>query len=246
MIGSTHSNGCHADLTLAFNTIGAGGYTWLAGNYMPFAGNSNFTTPATIGDSNEAHGSHVAILTGAQTSDILTITFTGTKISDDSVRTAGHVETLVIPALTPANTFYQTDAHWLGTVTIARVSGTAVACNYMLIEYWDNTDVDFTLSAFEANWVGGANDTSSNVEIFHYKQTGWTYNAGGPVMPTAIHSMTADFSPEIAIRNQKNGRYEKKGLSQRIQGSKKEGLMIKITSGAPNVFRQGSVQIRRA
>lgn len=237
------STGSCSEFDVSFSTTAAES-VYLRGLYRAFAGNSDFTTPVTFGNANEAHRAHLALVLGAAAVDNITIAITGPSISDSGVRTASDSENIVIPSGTAANAYFETAKHWLDTITITHISGTAKVCNYLFSEYWDNSDADFFVESIDCQWRAGATDTGANIEVLHHKSTGWVYGAGGPTIPAAVFSMVADMTPDTKLIADRNGRWERSGMDYHVLGANKEGIFVRVTSGAPNAFKNGHISIR--
>jgi hypothetical protein len=166
---------------------------------------------------------------------------TGTSITDAGVRTAGDTQDLTVDDAGAAGTYYETSKKWLGQVTVAKISGPDLLCNYGYAKYFDANNQDFTINAFEATWLGGSNDTGPNISLLHHKATGWTYNAGSEATPpAALADMQTDYNTEIETRTDEEGAWKRANLSQFIQGSGSEGTIIAVHITLNKAFSIGN------
>lgn len=226
---------------------GSSGTFWDLGYYDFFNGNNDFSPVINFGTANLARGAHVLIVTGASTSDVLTIRVTGQSITDAGVDTPTDTEDIVIPNGTAADSYYETSKKFNGLVTIVVVSGTPVQCNYGWVKYWDNANTDFTVIGIDITWRGGANDSSADIGLYHHKSTGWTYNAGAePTPPTPIGTMAVDNSPNDEIGNGVNGAWKRTNFDTDIDGSASEGILVGFTTSVNKSIETagGHVRIR--
>ena len=212
------------------------------GEYYDFASSDNDFSPSiTWGTASVSYAAHFLVVLGATTVDELTITVTGTSITDLGVRTTSDTENIVIPNGTAANAYYETSKKWLGQVTVEATAGTAKTCNYGWSKYWDNSNTDFTVKAIESVWLAGANDTGINIELIHHKDTGWTFNAAAePTPPTALASLVGDHSTDDQTVNGEYGAWKRTNLDTDIAGSQSEGVILKVTTTANKSFELGS------
>ena len=228
---------------------GASGTTYADGFYKHSGTANDFSAGPTFGTANSAYGAHFFVVTGADTVDELTLTITGTSITDAGVRNATpDTENIVIPNSTTAGAYYETVKKWLGTVTITVASGTAKVCDFGYAKYWDNNNTDFAVTGLEATWLGGADDTSPNIILRHHKgsagNTDWTYTGSGATPPTAIAAMATDYSTEDNVKNGENGAWKRDNLSVNINGNDSEGTIIDIVTTANKKFELGAFLLR--
>lgn len=216
------------------------------GGYYDFAtSDDDFSGGPTWGTASASYAAHFMIVLGAETVDQLTLTVTGTSITDSAVRTTSDTQNIVIPSGTAVDTYYETSKKWLGQVTITVASGTAKTCNYGWCKYWDNANSDFQVQAVESVWLAGANDTDIDIVLIHHKTTGWTFNSGAvPTFPTAIASLATDHSTDDQAVNGENGAWKRVGLTTDVEGSGSEGILFCVTTTANKTFELGSLMLR--
>jgi len=225
---------------------------YVGGFYAHTSGAEDFDAiSAFVGTIDAAQAAHVYIVTGAEAANEVTIRVSssagqGNSINDDGVSAADTTEDIVIPAGTPANSYFETKVKWNGIAVIDLVTGTAILCNYGLAKYWDNNNSDFTVEGVEFIWRGGAADTAADLQLCHHKNTGWTYNvASTATPPAAICSMAADHGTDgRKIIAGKDGAYKRANLNQPIRGGGSEGTMLRIDSGANGTFAIGTAILR--
>ena len=228
---------------------GASGTTYAGGFYLHSGTANDFSLGPTFGTANSSYAAHFFVVTGANTVNELTLTVTGTSITDTGTRTASDTENIVIPNSTTAGAYYETSIKWLGQVTITVASGTAKTCDFGFTKYWDNNNSDFAVTGLEVVWLGGANDTAPNIILRHHKgtagNTDWTYTGSGATPPTPIAAMVTDHSTtEDNIINGENGAWKRDNLSTNINGSGSEGTIWEIVTTANKAFELGSILMR--
>ena len=248
-IGPTGPTGSSAtEKTWAFKSRdGNTGTSYVGGFYMFGSTDNDFNPSTTLGTANAAYGAHAFLVQaaggGGGTDTVIRVT--GTSITDAGVRTTSDTQDLTVDDAGAAGTYYETSKKWIGLVTIAKISGPDLLCNYGFCKYWDSNNTDFTITGFEATWLGAANDSSPDIELLHHKTTGWTYNAGStPTPPTAIASMATDYVTEIQIRTDEEGAWKRANLSQAIAGSGSEGTIICITTTSNRAYAIGNFMMR--
>ena len=216
------------------------------GGYYDFASSDNDFSPSTThGTANTSYAAHFFTVLGATADDELTITVTGTSITDKGVRTTSDTENIIYINTSVAGTYKETAKKWIGQVTISIQSGTPVTCNYGYSKYWDNNNNDFRVVGLEATWLGGANDSTPDLKLIHHKSTGWTFNSGSPpTPPTAIASMNSDHNTEIQVRSGEVGAWKRSNLSTNVSGSVSEGTIIEVVTGTNKGFQIGNFMIR--
>jgi hypothetical protein len=221
---------------------GSTGVDYYGGFYQFFSGNNNFGGVVTFGSVNAAKAAHFFVVLGELAVDEITITVTGTSITDAGVRTPADTDTIVIPNATPVDTYFETPKKWLGQVSVTVTSGTPKQCNYGYSKYWDNGNRDYTVTGFEVTWLGGANDANPNIQLIHHSPIGWTYNAGStPSHPTPIADMAAIYGAEKQVVNGEHGAFKVTGVTVDIDGSVDEGTIWAITNSSNNAFELGNI-----
>lgn len=218
-----------------------------ATNYLKgfYTFNTAFTpsgTPQALGAANIAYDGHVYFVLGASSTDMV-IRVSGTSYDDSTGRTATDTED-VDTSGGVLDDYFETAKKWIGQVSITLQSGTGVIATYGWSSYWDNRNTKFVLSALE--WVGraGANDTSPNIRLWHHKLTGWTYGAGGAIPPTASINMQTEFVTEYQFSNGEYFKFKKIGLSQLVDGTASEGIIIGIDITANNAVANSNVEVQ--
>jgi hypothetical protein len=220
----------------------ASGTYYCAGHYL-FGATDNDFSPALLnfGTANSSHASHVFVVLGAVAVDEITITVTGTSITDEGVRTTTDTDTIVIPDTTGVDTYFETSKKFIGDVDIATTAGTPKTCNYGFCKYWDNFNRDFLVIAREATWLSGANDSTADLKLLHHKATGWTFNSGAePTPPTPVASLQGSHVTEHELSAGECGAWKVTGLSETVVGSGSEGIIIEIIAGANRSFELGN------
>jgi hypothetical protein len=113
--------------------------------------------------------------------------------------------------------------------------------NYGFVKYWDNNNSDFIVKGFEATWLGGADDTDTDIILRHHKTTGWTYNAGAsPTPPTAIAQMTTDHSTDSETFKDEQHAWKRTNLSTSVGGGSSEGTIIEMVTGSNLAIERGT------
>jgi len=221
------------------------GIYYLNGFYLFSGTDANLTQAGptqTFGTANAGHAGHAFFVFGAGATDgiNITITVSGTSIDDDGVRTAGDSEVLYtgpVAGLT-LDDYLETALKWLGTVTYTLTSdGVNFTCdfNYGFCKYHDYDNHNFYVKWVEFTGLADANDTGFDIEVLHHAATDWTYAASGFV-PTdaAICQRSVDYVTEKSIIGGEDFAYKRVNLNQFVEGSAKEGFIIRITTTTNN------------
>ncbi len=173
----------------------------------------------------------------------MVVRVTGTSITDNGVRTTSDTEDIDTSGGS-ANDYYETSKKFIGQVSYTLQSGTGVTINAGWSKYWDYLNQEFKVRGFEATWIGGANDSSPNIELLHHKTTGWTYGAGGtPTTPTAVASLQTDHNTEYQVVNGEPGAWKHVNLDEIIAGAGSEGILWRVTTGANATFELGNLMV---
>ncbi len=221
----------------------ATGLNYVAGYYNASATEAtlaNGGATVTHGGANHPYAAHAFIVSegnGTTNGTTLVLTVSGTSITDAGVRNAGGTEVIEATALVSAtNSYYETILKWIGTITYTLTSDGGVFTydfNYGFVKYEDFGNRAFTLNDIEAVGLADANDAAFDIEILHHKATGWTYAAAGFVPgAAALYKMTTIHSTESDIDNGEPFAFKRAGLSDSMDGSNGEGIIIRITTGA--------------
>lgn len=226
---------------------GGSGVTYAGGHYRFGATDNDFNPSITFGTANGAYGDHIFLVAAAGGSGgtDTVIRVTGTSMQDDTTRTTGDTEDLTVDDAGSAGAYYETAKKWVGQVTIEKISGPDLLCNYGGAKYWDDNNEDFKIEGVEVTWLGGANDGSANLLLRHHKATGWTYNNGAaPTPPTAIADMNSDYVTEINVINGEEGAWKQTNLTTNVEGSGSEGMLLEIITSANKTFEIGNFLVR--
>jgi hypothetical protein len=220
----------------------SGTFHW--GGFYKHSGTADdFSGGPTFGTANSSYAAHFFVVLGALTVDELTLTVTGTSITDAAVRTTSDTENIVIPDATSANAYYETSKKWIGAVVITVASGTAKTCDFGHAKYWDNGNTDFTVKGLEVTWLGGADDAAPDIALHHHKSAGWTYTGSGATPPTSIASMATDHGTESLVKNNEPGAWKRTDLDTAVAGSASEGVMFHVVTTANKAFEEGTLQL---
>lgn len=244
--------GASTTRSYAFTSQGVGAGThYVAGYYNAPATDANLdegSPTVVLGTANISYAAHAFIVASgagaaAGGAGPVEIEVSGTSITDAGVRTPGDTQVIVadITALS-ANEFVETPKKWLGQITFTLQNATgstqatfSVDFNYGFNKYEDFGNRDFTLTDFECVGEGGANDSGFNIRLFKQGDTGWTYSAAAFVPGgTVLLNMNTIHSTEQNIGNSIPFAFKRAGLSTVINGADSEGLVIEVTTGAPN------------
>jgi hypothetical protein len=227
--------------------VNASGTNYIGGFYIFGASANDFNPSIPLGTANLSYAAHVLLVqaAGGGGGTDTTIRVTGTSITDLGVRTLSDTEDIIVDDAGAAGTYYETAKKFIGQVTIAKISGPDLLCNYGWCKYWDNANSDFNVTGVEATWLGGANDSTPNISLLHHKAEGWTYNAGGPpTPPAAIASMNGDHVTEIQVATNVEGAWKRVNLDTDVDGSGSEGTIIQIDTSVNRAFDIGTVVLR--
>jgi len=231
--------------SLITHSIGTGSF-YLYGYYDCPAADSNLTQASTTqayGTANSSYAAHaivVAAAAGVTDGSDLVLTVTGTSITDGGVRTASDSEIVVADCASSAtDQYYETSKKWLGTVTYTLTSSGGAAYNYDFnygfATYNDVGNTDFDIKAINFEWLGGATDTGFNITVSKHSSLGWTYHATAFVAGGAtLYDLATDHGPEDNIVTGEYGKWRRVGLSDSVDGSGSEGLIVNITTTVNN------------
>ena len=226
---------------------GGSGTIYAGGHYRFGATDNDFNPGINFGTANGAYGDHIFLVAaaGASGGTDTVVRINGTTIDDSATRTAGVNVDLTLDDAGAAGAYYETSEKWVGQVSITKLSGPDLLCNYGGAKYWDDNNEAFKVEGVDVTWLGGANDGGANLILRHHKATGWTYNAGStPTPPTAIASMNTDYVTEINILNGEEGAWKRTDLTENVDGSASEGIIIEIITTANKAFEIGNFLIR--
>lgn len=229
---------------------GGPGFSAIGGFYDYAASDNDFSPSVTHGVANLSYAAHFFVVLGAVAVDDISITVTGTSITDGGVRDATpDTEIITIPNGATVGSYFETTKKWLGQVTIETTAGTPKTCNYGYCKYWDNNNTNFRLVGVNVTWIGGKADSTPNVILRHHKSSGWTFNVGAtPTPPSPVVDMAADHVTEIQTASGKHGAWKRDNLNDFITGNNGEGVIIEVVSsaGAGKSFEDGTFLLRIA
>ena len=221
-----------------FETVNTG-VAYIGGFYEFGSTDNDFSPSITFGHINRTIAAHFFIVVGAVPVDDVSITVTGTSITDQAVRTAADSQVIVIPSGTAVNTYFETSKKWNGQISVETTGGTAVACNYGFTKYHDFNNQDFQVLGLEATWASEATGTTSDLALLHRKAEGWTFNGGAePDPPIAIARRSTDHGVENGHRDNTQGAWKRVSLAVDIAGADSEGIIIEVISGNAGVGNQ--------
>lgn len=233
------------EIAWAFKSfVGSAGTSYYGGFLELFSGNDDFSPSITFGTANVARAAHFFVVLGEAAVDEISITVSGTSITDTGVRTTSDSEVITIPNGTQPNAMFETAKKWLGQITIETTGGTAKQCNYGFAKYWDNNNTNFTVRGFDVTWLGGAADTTPDIQLIHYKSEGWTYNAGAKPTPPVAESMSNDYSTDRAVADGLHGAYKRSNVDVDIDGAESEGTIWAVVATVNRTFEQGTITMR--
>lgn len=229
------------DVVWGFSSSPSASGTVYVGGYYDFSGANNDFSPAiNYGSADGAKAAHILIVTGAETVDEVTITVTGTSITDEAVRTTSDTDTITIPASTPANSYFEVKK-FIGQVSIETTAGTAIQCNYGWVKYWDNGNTRFDVIGLDVTWYSEANTSTSDLILRKHTSVGWAYNLGAdPTPPTPVAQMSTDYVDERNTDSGEFGAWKRTDLFTSINGVDSEGVIVEFIAGAAKTFTFGN------
>jgi hypothetical protein len=202
------------------------------------------TTTQTFGTANKAEAAHAFVVFNAGGDASLTLTVSGTSITDLGVRTTGDSE-VIATGIQLADVYAETSKKWLGQITYTLTGTTGnYDFNYGYAKYEDFGNRDFTVTDFEV--VGKSGNTASNldIELLAHDSEGWTYAATG-FQPggTVICQMSTDYSTDTGQVNEEYFAFKRTNLNSDIEGSGSEGVIVRFTQTTNNAIRYADVHI---
>lgn len=217
----------------SFQTNTADGY---AGGFYEFdGGNNDFSPAVNWGVADIAYGAHVGFVQGAVSGDQITIRVSGRSVDDIGGETGGDTEDVVILA-GAADRYFETAKKWTGLVTIETVAGTPVVFNHGWVKYWDYGNRPFVVQGLEAIWDSDSAIAGSDIELIHHSADGWTYQAAGGPLFTALAQRSVDLTDN---ENRVGfGAWKRLDIVQAVAGADSEGILFRITSAATGVGTQ--------
>jgi len=223
----------------------ASGEYFLGGFYNYAAAEAALTNASAtqvFGDANNSSAAHAFMVFGAGSTNgtTITITVTGTSITDAGVRTPADSEIIFTgdPATLTLDDYLETSLKWLGQVTYTLTSdGGTFACdlNYGMCKYDDFQNVNHTIRALEVVGLCDATDTGFNIELLHHTSSGWTFSAGAFVAGnTPLKSMNTIHSTEQNITAGEGFAFKASTINHAVAGASSDGFLIRITTSVNN------------
>lgn len=242
LVGTVFGSTTNGTLTKHWTVTTNNTIEYAAGFYIYASSDDTFSPSINFGPVNGAHAAHFFIVTGQIPTNDVTIRISGVSIQDTGVRNESDFQDIIILNGTSINSYFETSKKWLGSINIETISGTPITCNYGLSKYHDNANTDFKVIDSECLWVSDSNDSSSNIELIHHKDSGWSFNSGSsPSPPPPIISRLADYGPSYNYNYIGDGAWKHTNIDLTILGSLNEGIIWRITSGSTGL---GSLSFR--
>jgi hypothetical protein len=242
----------------AFATEGlAAGTYWSHGFYdapAVAASLDELSTTQTLGAANVAYGAYAFLVAsgpGSVDAGSVSITVSGTSITDAGVRTAADSETIVADITTMAtHDYYQTDKKWIGQVTYTLVPAGAATFdatfNYGFAKYQTMSGIEFEVTDFEVTGLAGANDSAFECELLLHDENGWTYN-GAAFVPggTTIAVLNTDYGAEDQLGSGDYFSWVRNNLSQVVDstGVWPDGVIVKVVVGQTDAIKFANIRI---
>jgi len=237
--------------------IGAGTY-WKAGFYDFDSTDANLdegSTTETYGIAGRGYAAHAAIVaSGAGTVNTGQVGLRVTGVQDNQDGTpqqAGQTGIITEDITTlSGDTYYETSEKWSGELTFELyvVSGSPTAYsldfNYGYAKYEDASDIDFTVTSFEAVWQANATGNSLDIALVKHASAGWTYAASGFEPGNGdICRKSVDMQIAGDTTNDTSGAYKRTNLNEFIDGNGSEGVLIKVTTSGRNTVQTMDMHI---
>jgi hypothetical protein len=205
------------------------------------------TTTQVYGTAGEAKGAHAFVVFNAGGNADLVLTVTGTSITDTGVRTTSDSE-IIASGIQLTDVYYETNKKWLGQITYTiSTTGTdgTYDFNYGFCKYEDFGNRDFTVTDFEIVGLAAVDAEAFNIELLPHVSTGWTYSAGAfQAGSSTIVDMLTDYTTtDDDIKNEKNFAYKRSNLSNDLEGSNSEGVLVRFTQSTTSAIRYATIQL---
>ena len=249
--GVEHALGAVLYKSYPLTMLGNAASHYLAGFYQAPAteivltiGGTDDVVYGTVGNMKAAHAFVVAKEAGGAD---LVLTVTGISITDAGVRNDSDSEVIVADCDTAsANVYYETTKKWLGQVTFT-LSGAAGAFtfNYGFCKYEDFGNRAFTVTDFECLLHGAASETGFDIQLLKHSSAGWTFHASAfvPGSTALVSSLTDYSSTNDNFANNSDVAYKRAGLTEAIDGSASEGVVVRVVTAVNNSVQYGTVHI---
>ncbi len=240
-------NNTISEKSWSFSSPTGQGQIFYVGSHYDFGSTDNDFNPSiTHGTANKSEAAHFFLVQAAGASGGVdtVIRINGTTINDSGSRSTGVDVDLTVDDAGAAGTYYETTEKWLGQVTISVLSGPDLLMNYGFTKYYDRHNTQFIILGFETTWLAGASDSNIEMQLFHHKTTGWTYNSGStPTPPTPLAKLTDDHSTDDQTVKDENGAWKRDNLNTAIDGGNGEGIIIEITTTLGKTFQAGNFSL---
>lgn len=257
--------------TYSGSALNAGTH-FLLGGYKAPAADANLTqasTTVTVGTVSIAYGGHIFVVCSGvgssnKSSGAVSLTATGTSISDDGTRTTSDTETIIADIEGTdviANAFFRTTKRWLGQVTITLDNSGATGAttysldfNYGIFAHEYNNEVDFTLN--QCSFKGYSSNSSSdsfNLTVYKTPQNGdataFTYSAAAFTgLPSGANNVLVDLATTYAstdnnLVSDSYFNFFQNGLSEDISVTNGEGIVAAVTTSANNEIDYATLKL---
>lgn len=246
------------DRSFDFTSQGVASGTFYKGGFYDWeAADANLTQASlsvlqgTLSRSESAHVGIVPSGPGSVDAGQVGLQVVGIEDSETGVQAAGQTAIITddITTLT-ANVMVETLERFSGQVTIQLyvVSGTpttySLDFNYGKSKYEDFFDTKVSITGFEAQWRGGANDSSFNIRLLHHKPTGWTYAATGFVPGNGvICERLTDQQLASDVDSGEDGAYKRTFTSEIVDGGNEEGIILEITTTNNSTIQTAKLKV---
>ena len=171
--------------------------------------------PLTI--SEPAYHSHIIIDASSVVGAPFDLTITGRSISEtDTTETPGDTETISITG----DGYYQSTKSWIDAVVLSVPADKTLTVDVYRNTYWDNGNVDFTLTGSRVEWIPDTATWELNVDILKVESDGSL---------TTVDTFTfanTDGVPRAA--STKPGKYKRLDYATSVLGSSEEGVIIYV------------------
>ena len=239
------------------SSLAAAGIHYRAGFYHwddTSASLSESSLTVNHGNSGVTRAGHVGIVpqaAGSVDSGQVGLRVVGTLDSEAGPQIASQTAIITedITTLT-ANEMVETLEKFSGIVSIELyvVSGIptvySLTFNYGFSKYEDFRNIDGTVTGFNSVWEAGANDTSFDISLIYHTTTGWAFAATGFIPGNGnICNRLTDQMIDSNLVSGEEGSYKRVNLNQFINGSGKEGIIIKIETGSTNTIRSMDMHV---
>jgi hypothetical protein len=230
---------------------GSSGTYWIGGFYDFVTGATVASTPVTLGTVNGSAAAHVVLVNGVLPASADTVTIIGAHITDLGVLTDPDTVSVVIAPTDSVNQKYETDAKWLGQVTISSpdigtpgdVSDAKFNCGFA--KYFDAGNSIFVVRSVEAIWLAGANDPDFAIFLRHHNGAGWGYSAlGTPTYPTNIARMHVTHGVYDDLVSGDYGAWKETNLDFTINGLVNEGIIMQVNTTQNNAIEFLNAAVR--